>query len=147
MQRYAPVAMLRAKLAALRSVFTERSRRLWAATEAWTLDYSAIAAVASATELSPATISGGRLELDGEAAPADRVRKASEGRKRATTHRPTLLRGREAFVEPNTSGDPESPLRWKCSSTRTLAVALKALGYSVSQTVVAELLHGLGYRL
>jgi hypothetical protein len=42
---------------------------------------------------------------------------------------------------------PESPLRWTCLSTRTLAVALEALGYSVSHTVVAELLHGLGYSL
>jgi hypothetical protein len=30
---------------------------------------------------------------------------------------------------------------------RTLAVALEALGYAVSHTVVAELLHGLGYSL
>ena len=44
-------------------------------------------------------------------------------------------------------GDPESPLRWTCLSTRTLATALEALGHSASHTVVAELLHGLGYSL
>ena len=58
-----------------------------------------------------------------------------------------MLRDLEALVEPTAPGDPESPLRWTCLSTRTLAVALEALGYSVSHTVVAELLHGLGYSL
>jgi hypothetical protein len=142
-----PVATLRAKYAALRSVFTERSRRLWAATEARALGYGGIAAVARATGLSPATISRGLLELDVEAVPTDRVRKSGGGRKRATTHHPTLLRDLEALVEPTAPGDPESPLRWTCLSTRTLAVALEALGYAVSHTVVAELLHGLGYSL
>jgi hypothetical protein len=32
-------------------------------------------------------------------------------------------------------------------STRTLAVALEALGHAVSHTVLAELLHGLAYSL
>ena len=143
-----PVATLRAKHAALRSVFTERSRRLWAATEARALGYGGIAAVARATGLSPATISRGLAELDDDAPlPADRVRKPGGGRKRATTHHPTLLRDLEALVEPTAPGDPESPLRWTCLSTRTLAVALEALGHAVSHTVVAELLHGLGYSL
>jgi hypothetical protein len=129
-------------------VFTERSRRLWAATEARALGYGGIAAVARATGLSPATISRGLAELDADAPlPADRVRKPGAGRKRVTTHHPTLLRDLDALVEPTAPGDPDSPLRWTCLSTRTLAVALEALGHSVSHTVVAELLHGLGYSL
>jgi hypothetical protein len=140
--------VLRAKHAALRAVFTERSRRLWAATEARALGYGGIAAVARATGLAPATISRGLAELDADAPlPVDRVREAGGGRKRATTHHPTLLQDLEALVEPTAPGDPESPLRWTCLSTRTLAAALEALGYSVSHTVVAELLHGLGYSL
>jgi Rhodopirellula transposase DDE domain len=143
-----PVETLRAKHAALRSVFTERSRRVWAATEARALGYGGIAMVARATGLSPATISRGLKELDSAAPLAgDRVRRPGGGRKRATTHHPTLLRDLEALVEPTAPGDPDSPLRWTCLSTRTLAVALEALGYSVSHTVVAELLHGLGYSL
>ena len=143
-----PVATLRAKHAALRAVFTERSRRLWAATEARALGYGGIAAVARATGLSPAPISRGLAELDAAAPlPGDRVRKPGGGRKRATTHHPTLLRDLEALVEPTAPGDPDSPLRWTCLSTRTLAVVLEALGHAVSHTVVAELLHGLGYSL
>jgi hypothetical protein len=143
-----PVETLRAKHAALRSVLTERSRRVWAATEARALGYGGIAVVARATGLSPATISRGLKELDSDAPLAgDRVRRPGGGRKRATTHHPTLLRDLEALVEPTAPGDPDSPLRWTCLSTRTLAVALEALGYAVSHTVVAELLHGLGYSL
>jgi hypothetical protein len=143
-----PVETLRAKHAALRSVFTERSRRVWAATEARALGYGGIAVVARATGLSPATISRGLKELDSDAPLAgDRVRRPGGGRKRATTHHPTLLRDLEALVEPTAPGDPDSPLGWTCLSTRTLAVALEALGYAVSHTVVAELLHGLGYSL
>src|SRR6266542_333132 len=68
-------------------------------------------------------------------------------RKRATTHHPTLLQDLDALVEPTAPGDPDSPLRWTCLSTRTLAIALEALGHRVSHTVVAELLHSLGYSL
>lgn len=79
--------------------------------------------------------------------PPERVRKPGGGRKRATTHRPTLLPDLEALVEPTAPGDPESPLRWTRLSTRTLAIALEARGHHVSHTVVAELLHELGYSL
>ena len=50
-------------------------------------------------------------------------------------------------MEPVTRGDPESPLRWTCKSTRQLADELKDQGYEVSHTLVADLLHDLGYSL
>jgi hypothetical protein len=76
-----------------------------------------------------------------------RTRRPGGGRKRATEHRPTLRRDLEALVEPTAPGDPVSPLRWTCLSTRTLAVALEALGHHVSHVTVAGLLHDLGYSL
>ena len=143
-----PEATLRAKYVALGPMLTERSRRVWAATEARALGYGGITVVARATGLSSATVARGLRELDGDASvPAARVRKSGAGRKRATTHHPTLLRDLDALVEPTAPGDPDSPLRWTCLSTRTLAVALEAFGHTVSHTVVAELLHGLGYSL
>jgi hypothetical protein len=143
------VATLRAEYRALAPALTERTRRVWAATEARALGRGGPGVVAEATGLSPATIRRGLTELEANDAPlpVDRVRKPGGGRKRATTHAPTLLQDLEALVEPTAPGDPESPLRWTCLSTRTLAVALGALGHRVSHTVVAELLHGLGYSL
>lgn len=143
------VATLREKYRALAPALTERTRRVWAATEARALGRGGPALVAQATGLSPATIRRGLTELEADDAPlpAGRVRKPGGGRKRATILAPTLLQDLDALVEPTAPGDPESPLRWTCLSTRTLAVALEALGYRVSHTVVAELLHELGYSL
>ena len=143
------MATLRAKYRALAPALTERTRRVWAATEARALGRGGPGLVAEATGLSPATIRRGLTELEGRDAPlpVDRVRKRGGGRKRATVLAPTLLRDLDALVEPTAPGDPESPLRWTCLSTRTLAVALEALGHRVSHTVVAELLHELGYSL
>ena len=141
-------ATLRSKHAALVSVFTERSRRVWAATEARALGYGGITQVAQATGISASTIRRGLRELDADAPlPPERTRRAGGGRKRTTALDPTLLHDLEALVEPTAPGDPDSPLRWTCLSTRTLAVALEALGHAISHTRVAELLHGLGYSL
>jgi stage V sporulation protein SpoVS len=141
-------ATLRAKHAALSPVLTERSRRLWAATEAQAIGYGGIAQVVRATGIAASTIQRGLRDLaSGEALVAIRTRKAGGGRKRATDRDPTLLRDLDALVEPTAPGDPDSPLRWTCLSARTLAVALDGLGHHVSHTVVAELLHGLGYSL
>jgi hypothetical protein len=142
------LALLRAKHAALAPVFTERSRRLWAATEARALGHGGIGVVERATGISRPTIQRGLRELEaGTSLPAGRNRQPGGGRKAATVLDVTLLRDLDALVEPTAPGDPDSPLRWSCQSTRTLALALQALGHSVSHTVVAALLHQLGYSL
>jgi hypothetical protein len=142
------LATLRAKHAALAPVFTERSRRMWAATEARALGHGGIGFVEQATGISRPTIQRGLRELEAHhSLPPSRSRRPGGGRKAATALDPTLLRDLDALVEPTAPGDPDSPLRWCCQSVRTLAVALQALGHSVSHTVVADLLHQLGYSL
>ena len=126
------LATLRAKHAALSPVLTERSRRLWAATEAQAIGYGGIALVARATGIAASTIQRGLRELaSGDAARRRRGRgRPGGGRKRATDLDPTLLRDLDALVEPTAPGDPDSPLRWTCLSARTLAVALDGTGPS-----------------
>jgi hypothetical protein len=51
------------------------------------------------------------------------------------------------LVEPLARGDPESPLRWTCKSTRTLAGELTDRHHPASHEKVAQLLRGLGYSL
>jgi len=139
---------LRSKYRALAPVFTERSRRVWAATEAQAIGHGGIALVERATGISRSTIQRGCRELEcGETLAPERTRKAGAGRKRATATDETLLADLEALVEPTAPGDPESPLRWTSKSVRVLSVALEALGHEISHTVVAELLHELGYSL
>ncbi len=142
------LATLRSKYTALAPVLTERSRRVWAATEARAIGHGGIALVARATGLSRSTIQRGSRELaSGKTLAPERTRKAGAGRKRATATDALLLTHLDALVEPTAPGDPESPLRWTSKSVRTLAVALAALGHTVSYTVVAELLHDQGFSL
>jgi hypothetical protein len=53
----------------------------------------------------------------------------------------------DALVEPTARGDPSSPLRWTCKSTRNLADELTAQGHPVSAKTVARLLAGMDYLL
>jgi hypothetical protein len=60
---------------------------------------------------------------------------------------PQVLAALDALVDPDSRGDPESPLRWTCKSTRRLAQELTVVGHPVSRTRVGELLGRLGYSL
>jgi hypothetical protein len=129
----------------------ERRRRLWAASEALALGRGGIATVAQATGLAESTIRRGQQELLNPAAsassPSRRVRRQGGGRKDRLEEDPTLVFALEALVEPTTRGDPGSPLRWTCKSTRRLAAELTRQGHLVSHTKVAQVLAGLGYSL
>ena len=46
-----------------------------------------------------------------------------------------------------TRGDPMSPLRWICQSTRSLAKELKWQGFQISSTTIGQLLRTRGYSL
>ena len=50
-------------------------------------------------------------------------------------------------MEPLSRGDPESPLRWTCKSTRTLAGELTARRHPISHEKVAQLLREMNYSL
>lgn len=135
----------------LYSELDERSRRLWAATEASELGHGGIVAVARATGLSERTIRRGyhdlhhRTPLPGLS--SGRMRRPGGGRRALEAHDPEVLTALEALVDPTTRGDPMSPLRWTCKSTRKLAQALTSQGYAISHTTVAHLLTALGYSL
>jgi DNA-binding phage protein len=138
---------LATKLAAIVPHLNERQRRLVLAAEARALGRGGVTRVARAAGVTRATIHAALHELDQPAPPTERVRRAGGGRKRQRDHDPTLLADLEALIDPQTRGDPMSPLRWTCKSTRQLAAALQAQGHAVSHHVVARLLHALAYSL
>ena len=139
---------IRKRFRLLSRSLNERTRRLFAAAEAKAQGRGGIAAVVRATGVSRATVWRGMAEIEaGVRLPGDRIRRAGGGRKRATELDPTLVGRLEALVEPTTRGDPESPLRWTCKSTRKLAQELSRGGRPVSYRIVAEILHDLGYSL
>jgi hypothetical protein len=141
-------AIIQRKFRVLASHLNERSRRIWAASEAGALGYGGISLVARATGISRrAILVGMREAASKDMVPEGRIRKAGGGRKSAVTHLPDLPTKLECLVEPLTRGDPESPLRWSCKSTRTFARELCRIGYSVSSRIVAQLLREMGYSL
>ncbi len=130
--------------------FTERSRRLWAATEARALGHGGVAAVEAATGISRSTIQRGLRELESGAhaeLPADRTRRPGAGRKPIHETDPSVVADLDALIAPEARGDPESPLRWTTRSVRELADALRKQGHTISHTRVDQLLHSLHYSL
>jgi hypothetical protein len=76
-----------------------------------------------------------------------RSRRPGGGRRPVIETDPTVIQALETLVEPTTRGDPMSPLRWTCKSTRKLAEALQRQGHRVGARTVARLLHALDYSL
>jgi len=142
------VKRIRDKYIAIASQLDERGTRRWAGAEARSLGWGGISAVAEATGISDRTIRNGIRELaDSEALPLDRQRKPGAGRRSREEEQSGLVDALEALVEPVERGDPMSPLRWTCKSTRVLAAELQSQGFSVSSTKVGSLLKSQGYSL
>lgn len=142
------VEWIQSKYENLAEDLDERACRRWAAVEALSLGRGGIAAVAEATCISDRTIRNGIRELrDGDAPPEGRQRRSGAGRKPAQRKEPRLVGALQGLLESVTRGDPQSPLKWTCKSTRELAQGLKDLGYTVSHSTVARLVKDAGYSL
>jgi hypothetical protein len=146
-------AAIRSRYESLRGTLTERSRRLFAGSEALAFGYGGIAAVMRATGLAKKTVRRGRQECEAiEAGQAptlarQRSRRPGGGRKRLTASQPELLPTLKELVAATTRGDPESPLLWTAGSQRNLVQALAEQGYQISKHSLAKLLNQLGYSL
>ena len=126
----------------------ERQQRLLTAAVADALGYGGISTLSRITGMSRTTITSGRKELkDSEELYGGKVRKKGGGRKKIKDKDQTLMDDLESLIEPVTRGDPESPLRWSCKSTRKLAEELGQTGHDVSHVTLSTLLSELGYSL
>jgi len=77
-----------------------------------------------------------------------KARRKGGGRKRHEAVHPELVPALEKLVDPVTRGDPESPLRWTCKSTRALAAEMfTRYGLRVGDKTIARLLRDQGYSL
>jgi hypothetical protein len=126
----------------------ERTRRIMAATEAMSLGYGGVSLVSRACGLSRKAIRKGIRELGSRGKPlVDRIRRPGAGRKSITQSDPRLIQTLETLIDAQTRGDPESPLRWICKSTRSIAAELGEQEHPVSHMKVAQILHDLDYSL
>jgi Rhodopirellula transposase DDE domain len=139
---------IRQRFEALAPVLDERCRRRFAAAEAAAAGHGGVVAVMRATGIARSTIGRGLAELRvGERPDAERVRRPGGGCKPASETDASLLDDLRSLVEPETRGDPQSPLLWTCKSLRKLSQSLRDMGHTIGRTLVGELLHKLDYRL
>lgn len=141
-------AELTEKFRSVWALLDERTRRLMAANEAMALGHGGVSLVHRASGLSRKAIQKGIQEIRAGSTPGDgRVRRSGAGRKPITVSSPHLVDALEALIDEQTRGDPGSPLRWTCMSTRAIARELDQQSHSVSHTKVAQILHDLDYSL
>lgn len=139
---------IRLRFEALAPVLDEQGRRRFAAAEAMTAGPGGVSAVMRATGIARSTIRRGLDELaDGDTPDGERVRRAGDGRKPLSATDVRLIDDLRSLVEPETRGDPQSPLLWTCKSLRKLSQSLREMGHKIGRTVVGELLYQLDYRL
>ena len=139
---------IKLKFDVLKPFLNERQRRIYAAAEARALGHGGVTLVSLSTGISRRAITQGCKELEeGEDAKLwfNAARKTGGGRKTNTEKQPGLFSELEKLIEPYTRGDPDSPLKWTCKSTRKLSDELKASGFQASHDLVARLLKEAGY--
>ena len=132
----------------LKSLLNEKSRRIWAATEAKSIGRGGPAMVSRAIGMSVATIHKGvkELALDGNESDGDKSRSSGGGRK-SLLENIEFKTALENLIEDTTRGDPESPLLWTCKSTYLLRDELMRQGFNVSQRSICTYLEKMGYSL
>ena len=135
------------KYTAISLYLSEKSRRIWVATEAQALGYGGVAAIAIATGVSRPTIYAGLRELDLKPDATVIDRKSGAGRKADVTKNPKIIFALKKLLDPATRGDPESALMWTCKSTQNLADQLNEQGYKISPRSISNILTVLGYSL
>jgi Rhodopirellula transposase DDE domain len=146
MQDKMVIERIERKFRRLEPDLNERTRRIWAASEAMELGHGGISAVAKATGVAYGSIRAGVSELMAEgkgervAGGGPGIRRAGGGRKSSQQKDPLLLPALLALVEPGARGDPQSPLQWTIKSTRVLARELTKQQHPVSHATVAGLL-------
>ncbi|GHV61180.1 hypothetical protein FACS1894195_1290 [Bacteroidia bacterium] len=140
---------LKEKLALITPYLNEKQKRIVYAAEANQIGRGGKSLICSLTHMSRPTLNQGVKDLFSaiHASHPERVRKKGAGRKTQAARQAGLKEALESLVEPTTSGDPQSALRWTVKSCRTLSQELKNKNFNVGKTTVANLLTELGYSL
>jgi len=134
-------------LAFMGSHLDEKQRRLLAGSLARLWGYGGVSGIARVSGMAANTVGSGARSFDAREEPTGRVRREGAGRPAMIDVDPDVLVNLDGLVEPESRGDPMSPLRWTLKSTRQLARALRGMGHEVSSWWVAQGLVMLGYSL
>lgn len=140
---------LKQKIQQLLPLFNEKQKRLYLACEARCLGYGGVSKVSKLSGISRPTISQGvkELESDSYIACNEGVRNKGGGPKTIHRENEKLKKQIEKIIEPATTGDPMSPLKWTIKSTREIEKELKKKGHHISYKSISTILKDLGYSL
>jgi len=112
---------IKEKLSVLLPSLNEKQKRLLVGVEAIALGYGGIKFLSNITGMSTNTITRGIREIEHGDEDVTRIRNKGSGRKKLTVKYPGIEDCIEDLIEPETRGDPESPLRWTCKSVRNIS--------------------------
>lgn len=135
------------KLTRIWPSLNEQTRRIFAANEAIGLGRGGVSRVSRLLNISRVTITKGISEINSGTIEIGRIRKSGGGRHRIQKSNPNILNKLESIVDSSTRGDPESPLKWTCKSTRNISKELSSKNVPISHTKVAHLLSEMDYSL
>jgi hypothetical protein len=140
---------LEQKIEKMLPYLNEKQKRIFLFLESEALGYGGITAVNKASGISRPTIMSGREEIQSQSneSSKERIRREGGGRKKGHEKNPEILLELDKLLEPDTRGDPMTPLRWTCKSTRQLSMALKKKNIKISHVSIAEILKEMGYSL
>ena len=138
---------IKVKLSGVFDFLNEKQKRVLAASEALALGHGGTKIISDITGMDPKTIRRGMSDLKEKDNNGQRVRASGGGRKKILDQVPEIQKIIEALIEPDTRGDPESPLRWTCKSVRNITDFLLEKGYKISHQTVAAILHKMEYSL
>jgi len=127
---------------------SEKDRRRYAAIEAKKLGYSGISYICRVVRCNDRTIARGMSELE-KLLPKNekRIRLPGGGRKSILTTTPELDGAFQRVLENHTAGSPmDETIKWTNLTREEIAVLLQEEGFSVSVTIVDQLLEKHDFR-
>jgi hypothetical protein len=141
-------AEIEAQMQRLYNALSEKDRRRYAAIESLKLGWGGITYISQLFGCADDTNRVGRAELtDEESMSMSRIRRHGGGRKSALEGKQGLNRAFLKAIAQHTAGSPsDETVKWTNLSRREIAELLKAEGFEVSVTVVAQLLAQHDYR-
>ena len=128
-------------------VLDERQKRVVAGAIAVACGRGGITGVARATGMSRSTVTTGAREVTNNDIAQGRVRRPGAGRPSLVDTDPDVLVALDSLVDPESRGDPMSPLRWTTKSLVNLEAEMERLGHKISTFTIAALLRYMGYSL
>jgi hypothetical protein len=138
---------LKEKLNKLTPHLNERQKRIYLSSEADNIGRGGVSLISKLSNVSRPTIMKGKADLESAPLGSSRTRNKGGGRKSLKDKYPDIITELDSLIEPLTLGDPMSPLRWTCKSTRNLAEELQQRHFNISHVVVSNILRDMGYSL